>query len=145
MLLGGHRWSPIPCSRLQATHDWRRDPGRRARVPDQMNLETNQNLSERPESAANKTSPAIQYYSPVPTEWLPASEIQIAGGMRLAKWVKLIGISKMTAWRWRKEGKFPVIWRYGIPWVTAETIRQFFTDDGTAPRRPVCIRNPKRH
>jgi hypothetical protein len=62
------------------------------------------------------------------------SHLQLAGGMRLSKWIKTIGISKMTAWRWRKEGKLNVIWRYGIPWVTAETIRQFFTDDGTASR-----------
>jgi hypothetical protein len=67
-----------------------------------------------------------------------SSDLQLAGGMRLSKWTKTVGISKMTAWRWRKEGKLPVIWRYGIPWVTAETIRQFFTDDGTAPGHPPC-------
>jgi hypothetical protein len=69
------------------------------------------------------------------------SDMQLAGGMRLSKWSKVVGISKMTAWRWRKEGKLPVIWRYGLPWVTAETIQKFFTDDGSAPRRAPCRQN----
>lgn len=70
------------------------------------------------------------------------SDLQLAGGMRLSKWIKIVGISKMTAWRWRKEGKLDVGWRYGLPWVTAETIQKFFTDDGTAPRRRPCRQTP---
>jgi hypothetical protein len=31
--------------------------------------------------------------------------MQLAGGMRLSKWIRVVEISKMTAWRWRKEGK----------------------------------------
>lgn len=58
-------------------------------------------------------------------------EMQLAGGMRLSVWCRRIGISKMTAWRWQKAGKLNVIWRYGIPWITAETIQKFFTDDGS--------------
>jgi hypothetical protein len=68
-------------------------------------------------------------------------DIQLAGGMRLSKWIKIVGISKMTAWRWRKEGKLAVIWRYGLPWVTTETIQKFFTDDATAPQCPACRQN----
>ena len=84
----------------------------------------------------NKLAASSQEQGAIP------SDMQLAGGMRLSKWIKTIGISKMTAWRWRKEGKLTVIWRYGIPWVTAEMIQQFFTDDGTLPRHP--MRQPNR-
>ena len=82
----------------------------------------------------NKLAASSQEQGAIP------SDMQLAGGMRLSKWIKTIGISKMTAWRWRKEGKLTVIWRYGIPWVTAETIRQFFTDDGDRRRAALLER-----
>jgi hypothetical protein len=68
-------------------------------------------------------------------------EMQLAGGMRLSKWIKVVGISKMTAWRWRKDGKLKVVFRYGMAYVTADTIQKFFTDDGTAPQEPPCRRH----
>ena len=68
-------------------------------------------------------------------------EMQLAGGMRLSKWIKVVGISKMTAWRWRKDGKLKVVFRYGMAYVTADTIQKFFTDDGTAPQQPPCRRS----
>jgi hypothetical protein len=61
-------------------------------------------------------------------------EIQLAGGMRLSKWLDLVGISRTTGWRLRKQGKLPVIIRYGTPFLTAEAIRNFFVDDGSRPR-----------
>ena len=76
---------------------------------------------------------SVQKQSLAPVALAQISEIQLAGGMRLDKWRKSVGISKATAWRWRKEGKLKVVWRYGLPWVTAETIQDFFTDDGTGP------------
>ena len=52
--------------------------------------------------------------------------LQLAGGMRLSKWRQIVGISRTTAWRMRKEGKLKVVVRYGQPYVTADTIREFF-------------------
>ena len=60
--------------------------------------------------------------------------MQLAGGMKLERWRKIIGISRSYAWRLRKTGKLPVIVRYGIAFVTAETIENFFTNDGSKVR-----------
>jgi hypothetical protein len=93
-------------------------------------MSPSEKVARRPAvSAQSSSSPFAQAPS--------NDDIQLAGGMRMAKWIKIIGISKATAWRWRKQGKLPVVWRYGLPWVTAETIRQIFSDDGTGPRRPL--------
>ena len=54
--------------------------------------------------------------------------------MKLSKWAKLVGISRTAAWKYRKDGKLPVVVRYGTAYVTAETIKSFFTNDGTKPR-----------
>ena len=62
------------------------------------------------------------------------TEMQLAGGMKLEKWRKMVGISRTAAWRMRKEGKLPIIVRYGISYLTAETIKNFFTNDGTKLR-----------
>jgi hypothetical protein len=61
-------------------------------------------------------------------------EIQLAGGMKLEKWRKIVGISRTTAWRLRKTGRLPVVIRYGTAFLKAETIRNFFTDDGSKSR-----------
>jgi hypothetical protein len=76
--------------------------------------------------------PNPQQRSTPPAPSLP--EIQLAGGMRLSKWLNLVGISRTTAWRLRKQGKLPVIVRYGTPFLIAETIRNFFVDDGSRAR-----------
>lgn len=94
--------------------------------------------------AARQDQPLTGQNLPGPCASPQISEIQLAGGMRLDKWRKIVGISKATAWRWRKEGKLTVVWRYGIPWVTAETIENFFKDDGSAPR-PACCLKEKGH
>lgn len=62
------------------------------------------------------------------------ADIQLAGGMRLSKWLKVVGIPDRTARRWRAAGKLPVVIRYGQAYITAETIRNFFTNDGTQTR-----------
>jgi len=62
------------------------------------------------------------------------AEIQLAGGMKLSKWAKLVGISRTSAFRFRREGKLRVVVRYGTAYVTAETISEWFTDDGSKPR-----------
>jgi hypothetical protein len=97
----------------------------------------NQYVNEAAEDSAAELSVSVPTQSPAPRLLCAEpqqSEMQLAGGMRLSKWRKTVGISKMTAFRWRKEGKLRVILRYGILWVTAETIQNFFTDDGTVPR-----------
>jgi hypothetical protein len=60
--------------------------------------------------------------------------MDLAGGMRLEKWRKIVGISRTVAWRLRKTGKLAVILRYGQVYVPAETIRNFFVSDRTKPR-----------
>jgi predicted site-specific integrase-resolvase len=60
--------------------------------------------------------------------------------MRLSKRIKVVGISKTTAWRWRKDGKLKVVFRYGKAYVTADTIQKFFTGEGTAPQQLPCRR-----
>jgi hypothetical protein len=67
-----------------------------------------------------------------PGHGLPA--IELAGGMKLEAWRKIVGISRTVAWRMRKTGKLAVIVRNGTVFITAETIRNFFTDDGSKPR-----------
>jgi hypothetical protein len=70
------------------------------------------------------------------------SEQQLAGGMKLSKWAKLVGISRTSAWRFRREGKLPVVVRYGTAYVTAATIRDFFVGDGSKVRTGGLNRMP---
>ena len=63
-------------------------------------------------------------------------EIELAGGMKLERWRKIVGISRTAAWRLRKTGKLPFILRYNHVYITAATIKAFFADDGTKPRNP---------
>lgn len=63
-------------------------------------------------------------------------DIQLAGGMRLSKWCATVGISRTAAWRLRRSGKLQTVTRYGISYVTAKTIQEFFTNDGSTVRRP---------
>jgi hypothetical protein len=62
------------------------------------------------------------------------TEIQLAGRMKLSKWRRIVGISRTAAWRLRKSGKLPVVVRYGQAYVTAETIANFFKNDGSNTR-----------
>lgn len=65
-------------------------------------------------------------------------EIDLAGGIALKRWCQIVGISVRTTQRWRKDPAkgFEVVWRYGIPFLSAETVRKFFVDDGSAPDAP---------
>jgi hypothetical protein len=67
--------------------------------------------------------------SPLPTP-------ELTGGMRLELWRRAVGISRTTAWRLRKAGRLKTITRYGVVYITAAEIKEFFQDDGTEPRRP---------
>ena len=64
------------------------------------------------------------------------AQMELAGGMRMSKWCKIVGISRTSAWRLRKSGRPPVVMRYGVPFLTADTIKRFFSDDGSTPRMP---------
>lgn len=56
--------------------------------------------------------------------------IELAGSMTLTAWRKAVGISRTTAWFWRRSGKLKVVYRYGRAYVTAEENRRFLKDDG---------------
>ena len=64
--------------------------------------------------------------------------VELAGGMRLSLWCKVIGISERTAMRWRDAGKLRVVNRYGMQFVTAGTIKEFFQGDGTRNLRGIA-------
>jgi hypothetical protein len=82
----------------------------------------------------NTLSPEIQTPRNSNVSLLILGEVQLAGGMKLSKWIEKVGISRTAAWRFRKEGKLSVVVRYGTAYVTAETIRNWFTDDGSKTR-----------
>jgi hypothetical protein len=65
-------------------------------------------------------------------------EIDLAGGMLLKKWCEVTGVNLRTTRRWRADPRknFKVVWRFGMPFLTAETIRNFFVDDGSNPEGP---------
>lgn len=66
------------------------------------------------------------------------TDIELAGAMLLKKWCKVTGVSVRTTQRWRNDPtkNFKVFFRYGLPFLSAETIKAFCTDDGSAPGRP---------
>jgi predicted site-specific integrase-resolvase len=66
--------------------------------------------------------------------------VDLAGGMVLSVWCKAVGISLRTAKKWILEGKLPVVHRYGMTFITAETIKNFFKDDGSRSGRGVGLK-----
>jgi len=70
-------------------------------------------------------------------------EIQLAGGMRLNRWAKIVGISRTSIWRLRRAGKLPVVVRHGVAYLTAATIREFFVSDGSKPHELALNRSPR--
>ena len=60
-------------------------------------------------------------------EELPVSDL--AGGMRLAKWAKQVGLSRSTVWRLQKAGKLQTVTRYGMVFITAAEMRRWFKEN----------------
>jgi hypothetical protein len=58
------------------------------------------------------------------------AEIELAGALTLTAWRKAFGISRTTAWHWRRSGKLKVLYRYGRAYVTSEESRRFYRGDG---------------
>lgn len=58
-----------------------------------------------------------------------APNISLVGGIRLSKWRRQVGLSRTTVWRWRKSGRLPVVMRYNVAFLSAETVKRFFSDD----------------
>ena len=59
---------------------------------------------------------------------LPA--IELAGAIPLEVWRKSYGLSRTSAFLWRRSGKLKVVSRYGHAYVTAEESRRQFTEAG---------------
>ena len=59
-------------------------------------------------------------------------EVELAGGMKLHRWCRIVGISRQTAWRMRKDGKLRTVQHYGVPSIPAEEIKRFFAFPGIA-------------
>jgi hypothetical protein len=57
------------------------------------------------------------------SESVPA--IELTGAMELMAWCKTSGVSRTTAWNWRRSGRLKVIYRYGRVYVTADETRVF--------------------
>ncbi|HEY1801918.1 MAG TPA: helix-turn-helix domain-containing protein, partial [Terriglobales bacterium] len=53
-----------------------------------------------------------------------APAIELAGAMELMAWCQTFGVSRTTAWNWRRSGRLKVIYRYGRAYVPAEEIRR---------------------
>jgi len=49
----------------------------------------------------------------------------VVGAMALSKWLKLVGVSKMTAWRWEKKGYLKTENLCGRRYVTSAAIAEF--------------------
>lgn len=69
-------------------------------------------------------------------------DIDLAGGMLLSKWRKTVGVSRQWVWKQRKAGKLPTVTRFGLTFITADTMRAFFNpdvpDQATDPLDELC-------
>jgi hypothetical protein len=70
--------------------------------------------------------------SGAPNESLPA--IELAGAITLEAWRKAAGLSRTSAFLWRRSGKLKVTYRYGHAYVTAEENRRILSEVGSKVR-----------
>lgn len=59
--------------------------------------------------------------------------LELAEAVTLTEWQKVAGISRTTAFYWRRSGKLKVIYRYGRAYVSAEESRRLLAAGGKAP------------
>ena len=59
--------------------------------------------------------------------------LELAGAMTLTEWRKAAGISRTTAFYWRRSGKLKVIYRYGHAYVSAEESRRLLAEHRKEP------------
>jgi hypothetical protein len=65
----------------------------------------------------------------------PPAATDLAGAMTLSAWMQQVGISRTTAWLWRRTGKLKVIHRYGRAYVTAEEIQKHIQGGGLGRKK----------
>jgi hypothetical protein len=73
----------------------------------------NSELLKRPAPSAVKPSPP---------------GLELAGAVTLTEWRKAAGVSRTTAFYWRRSGKLKVIYRYGHAYVSAEESRRLLAE-----------------
>jgi len=59
--------------------------------------------------------------------------LELAGAMTLTEWQTAAGISRTTAFYWRRSGKLKVIYRYGRAYVSAEESRRLLAEREKGP------------
>lgn len=62
-------------------------------------------------------------------------EVELAGGMTLTRWCACVGISARTARNYRRAGKLKTVRRFGRLFVTAQTIRDWFSEEAVTKCR----------
>lgn len=71
---------------------------------------------------------------PVPGAVEPSpAELELAGAVPLKQWQKTAGISRTTAFYWRRTGKLKVIYRYGRAYVSAAESHRLLAEHSKAP------------
>jgi predicted site-specific integrase-resolvase len=61
------------------------------------------------------------------------TSVTLAGAVPLKKWQKAAGVSRTTAFYWRRSGKLKVIYRYGRAYVSAEESRRLLAEHRKEP------------
>jgi hypothetical protein len=78
-------------------------------------------------NSAHVKRPVVAPIKPQP------AELELAGAVRLEEWKKTAGISRTTAFYWRRSGKLKVIYRYGRAYVSAEESRRLLAEREKGP------------
>jgi predicted site-specific integrase-resolvase len=61
--------------------------------------------------------------------------IELTGAMELTAWCKTFGVSRTTAWNWRRSGRLKVIYRYGRAYVPADEIQRQKAKQGVVEQK----------
>jgi hypothetical protein len=93
-------------------------------------------MKPRKKHATVRRRPVVQPHASasVSPATLPVADINLVGGVRLSKWRKAVGLSRTSVWRLTKSGRLPVVKRYGVAFLEAQTVKDFFTRESSTPR-----------